>query len=56
MQIRRTNHIAQLLGQIHVWEKEVERLEKEGRRHRADEMRAWIKSAKRLVEKLEGLI
>jgi len=52
MSYDRAEHLADLNRDIQNWQAEVKRLELEGHTSRADAVRGWIKSAKRLADLL----
>jgi hypothetical protein len=56
MPYSRADHLAGLRQDIAGWKEETARLEKEGKGATAKARRAWIKSAQRLVDRLQSTI
>ena len=51
----RTLHLVQLTRDIVAWQTRLERLEREGEKHKARQVRGWIKSAQQLIDRINGL-
>jgi len=55
MDMDRDLHLEHLTRDMRYWNREIERLEREGRKAKAAQMKSWIKSAQRLADRLKEL-